>query len=556
MSSFPLVPRAAATLILARDGASGIEVFMMQRTHQADFLAGALVFPGGALDAADRDQATPAHCAGPDTGGMDRSCGMDGDELAYRVAAIRECFEESGFLLAGDTRGSSIKLQDAPVVDRFSILREKLNAGELTLLDVCRSCNLQLLVHELAYFSRWITPVAAPRRYDTRFFVAAAPMSQTPSHDGGETIDHFWIRPADALARHAGGELTMVFATASTLATLGAFDDVAAMMAHARSLTAINARQPWPALAGEDRRMLLAADAAYAEVQKLDPAGGGVASCEILPGVATRLSERVCRIAAPNPSFMTGPGTNTYLIGSGDDLAVIDPGPALEAHVQAILAQAGGRIGSIFVTHTHLDHSPAALMLKEMTGATLYGMPAPAGDNQDQVFQPDRVLAHGERILVAGCTLRVIHTPGHASNHLCYLLEEEQMLFTGDHVMQGSTVVINPPDGNMGAYCASLRALQDEDIAFLAPGHGFLMDAPQQRISRLLAHRLARENKVIDALSRAGAATDLALLALVYDDVPQSRHRMASRSLLAHLIKLEEEGRAACDDGQWMPTPG
>ena len=554
MTSPPLLPRAAATLILARDGAQGIEVFMMQRTHQADFLAGAVVFPGGALDAADRDPAWAAHRAASDKEAGERA--LEGDELAYRVAAIRECFEESGYLLASDAQGSGVELRDPTVVEQYAMRRKELISGALTLADLCRGCDLHLRIHELAYFSRWITPVAAPRRYDTRFFVAAAPPAQTPSHDDEETIDHFWIRPADALARRDNGEMTLVFATVSTLEALHAFADVAALMAHARALPAIAPRLAWPAMAGKVRRMLLAGDAAYAEVQKLDPDGKALASCEILPGVVTRLSARVRRIAAPNPSFMTGPGTNTYLIGDGDDLAVIDPGPALDVHVQAILAESGGRVRSIFVTHTHLDHSPAALMLKEQTGATLYGMPAPAGENQDQVFQPDRVLAHGERIAVAGATLRVIHTPGHASNHLCYLLEEEQLLFTGDHIMQGSTVVINPPDGDMSAYCASLRALQEEQIAFLAPGHGFLMDRPQERIARLLAHRLARENKVCDALSRDAAATELALLARVYDDVPPARHKMASRSLLAHLVKLEGEGRATRGDGKWLAPQG
>jgi glyoxylase-like metal-dependent hydrolase (beta-lactamase superfamily II) len=179
------------------------------------------------------------------------------------------------------------------------------------------------------------------------------------------------------------------------------------------------------------------------------------------------------------------------------------------------------------------------------------GMPPPPFERQDQSFRPDRVLAHGERIELGGCALRVIHAPGHASNQLCYLLEEEKLLFTGDHVMQGSTVVINPPDGDMHVYLESLRKLQGEDIAWFAPGHGFLMDHPQEALERLLIHRLTRENKVLNAVRAAGAATLDALLPVVYDDVPPRLHPVASRSLLAHLIKLRAEGRLKEEQAKW-----
>jgi len=171
---------------------------------------------------------------------------------------------------------------------------------------------------------------------------------------------------------------------------------------------------------------------------------------------------------------------------------------------------------------------------------------------QDASFVPDRTLAHGERLPVgAQTTLRVVHTPGHASNHLCYLLEEEQTLFTGDHVMQGSTVVINPPDGEMTAYVESLRALLREDLLWLAPGHGFLIDRPAIAVERLIKHRLAREAKVIQALQALGPSEIASLLARVYDDVPVRMHPVAQRSLTAHLIKLVNEGRAREKDGRW-----
>src|SRR5687768_12899611 len=214
---------------------------------------------------------------------------------------------------------------------------------------------------------------------------------------------------------------------------------------------------------------------------------------------------------------MTGPGTNTYIVGG---VAVIDPGPAIDSHVERILEHKN--LKWILCTHTHLDHSPAAAAIKAATGAHLLGRPAPAG--QDASFKPDVVLDNGQRIDLGEISLRAIHTPGHASNHLCYLLEQTKMLFTGDHVMQGSTVVINPPDGDMRAYLASLELLLGEDIAVLAPGHGYLIGEPHRELRRLIEHRRRREAKVRAALARLGEPTLEELLPLVYDDVPVRMH--------------------------------
>ncbi len=543
--------RPAATLILARDCPQGIELLMLQRSHDATFAEGAHVFPGGAVDAGDALAASPAHCAGLEEASANRRLNLESGGLAHWVAAIRECFEESGLLLACNEAG---ELLDAVTRDMASALadsRRKLRAGEMTLADVCGAHKLRLATDRLHYFSHWIAPPIAPRRFNTRFFVAAAPSAQTASHDDAETIGHLWISPSDALARHRSGQMTLMFPTIKTLESLATFRDTASLIAHARSLATIAPIMPRPALAGDVRKILLASDAAYAEVGKLDPKGTGKASCEIVPGVVTRLSGTVRRIASPNPHFMRGPGTNTYLLGAGDDIAVIDPGPAMEEHVHALLEQAGGRIRRILVTHTHGDHSPAARLLKEKTGAELIGLPPPPFDHQDQGFVPDRVLADGERIRVGECTIRAIHTPGHASNHLCYLHEEERLLFTGDHIMQGSTVVINPPDGDMGHYLASLHKVRQENVDWLAPGHGFLMDRAGECIDRLLAHRQARENLVLAALDSLRVATVEQLLLVVYADVPRERFAMAMRSLTAHLVKLREEGRAVEDGAQW-----
>ncbi len=226
-----------------------------------------------------------------------------------------------------------------------------------------------------------------------------------------------------------------------------------------------------------------------------------------------------------------------------------------------MLAAAPGKITRILVTHTHKDHSPAVVAVKAACGAPCLGRVATYPEWQDASFIPDRVLSDGDRIALGeGVTLRAIHTPGHASNHLCYLLEEEKLLFTGDHLMQGSTVVINPPDGDMAVYLASLRRLFDEDLEWLAPGHGFLIDQPHEVVRKTIAHRLAREAKVLAAVHSAtkdGAAVDeAALLALVYADTPQRLHAMALRSLLAHLSKLRDEGLLHEDaPGRWTTRP-
>ena len=303
---------------------------------------------------------------------------------------------------------------------------------------------------------------------------------------------------------------------------------------------------------GPDGPILLRpGDGAYAEAVKLAGETGEIPSSMIVPGQATRLGPSVRRVTAPNPSFMTGPGTNSYLLGHGDDIAIVDPGPANEAHIDALLAHAGGKIRSILVTHTHPDHSPAAAILKERTGARLYGMAPPKLDLQDQSFAPDRPLRHGDRFEAGGMRLRAIHTPGHASNHICYLLESEQIVFTGDHVMQGSTVVINPPDGDMRAYLDSLALLRAEKATYLAPGHGYLIGEPDDLIERLVRHRLFRESKTLNALRSKDGGTLEELVPRVYDDVSADRHRVASRSLLAHLIKLREDGLAVEAGGNW-----
>jgi glyoxylase-like metal-dependent hydrolase (beta-lactamase superfamily II) len=249
--------------------------------------------------------------------------------------------------------------------------------------------------------------------------------------------------------------------------------------------------------------------------------------------------------------MMTGPGTNAYLIGTSE-VALIDPGPDSASHLAALIDAAGGRLKWILCTHTHLDHSPGARALKAATGAQVLGYgEVPRDGRQDEAFAPDRALRDGDTLDGGEFRLRAVHTPGHASNHLCYLLVGARWLFTGDHVLQGSTVVISPPDGDMIDYLGSLERLLTLDLAALAPGHGNLIDKPHDEVRKLIAHRLKRERKVIDAFAARNPATLDDLLPLAYDDVSPRIHPVARRSLHAHLIKLKREGKAIEEGDRW-----
>lgn len=274
----------------------------------------------------------------------------------------------------------------------------------------------------------------------------------------------------------------------------------------------------------------------------------------LAPGQLDEVAFGVRRLVAPNPGPLTGPGTNTYLVGINRCL-VIDPGPDDPGHIERILAEAEGRLDTILVTHTHPDHSPAVAPLVQASGATVLGRPGPDDGQQDTTFAPARILNDGDAVHVGTLTLRAVHTPGHASNHLCFLLQEQGILFSGDHLMQGSTVVIAPPDGNMAHYLHSLERLQREPLKRIAPGHGLMIEDAQAEIARVLAHRLKREAKVLERLRFAPRASVDELLPGVYDDVDPRLHPLARSSLLAHLLKLEEDGRAvrdrAEDDARW-----
>jgi len=271
---------------------------------------------------------------------------------------------------------------------------------------------------------------------------------------------------------------------------------------------------------------------------------------DLQPGLAVRIGAAARRIVAPNASVMTGPGTNSYLIGD-PPVAVLDPGPADPQHL-SVLKEAAPRLSFVFVTHTHADHSSLARRLASETGARIVGLDAPKDGRQDETCIPDIRPAHDEMYEIGAHTLRAIHTPGHASNHVCFLLEPDGLLFSGDHVLDGVTPVILPPDGDMAAYLESLRRLKTYPIRAIAPGHGRVLASPGAVIDGVLAHRERREAKVVAALEALGRASLDELLPRVYDDVRVELHSLARLSLEAHLIKLAREGRCARDGDTWV----
>jgi glyoxylase-like metal-dependent hydrolase (beta-lactamase superfamily II) len=276
-------------------------------------------------------------------------------------------------------------------------------------------------------------------------------------------------------------------------------------------------------------------------------------------GTAEQLEPLVRRVLAANPSPFTFTGTQSYLVGAGDRIAVIDPGPDEPDHLDALIAAIGpARVAAIVCTHTHRDHSPAAAPLSAMTGAPVIGCAALVLDDHgpradasfDATYAPDRVLADGEQLTGPDWTLTAVATPGHTSNHLCYALEQSGALFTGDHIMGWSTTVVAPPDGDMAAYMDSLQKIHDRDDRVHYPAHGPQIDNPRQFARGLIGHRRQRERQILALLGEA-PQTIAEMVPRMYKAVAQELWGAAGRSVLAHLIDCERRGLVARDGEVW-----
>lgn len=426
----PAAPRLAATVVVARDAPLGLEILMLRRTESRDHTSGAWVFPGGLLDAAN-DRRGHEFCVGIDDREASARLGVEAGGLDYWVAAIRECFEEAGILFAVDAQGRPIDM----LVDTgtpLAALRGPLHAGEVTIADICAEQRLRLAAGELHYIAHWVTPPGRAKRFDTRFFLAVLPAGQASAHDALETVDHAWLRPADALAR--ANELRLLTPQRSMLATVGRHDHTDSLLAWARAPREIVMVAPRLAMSASGLQTIQPHEPAWAEIGHIDPNGQGIAWCEMRPGVAVRLSPHVLRVTSRD-------GWNTYLVGRADQWTVVDPGPPDDRHLDAVIAAAAGRIARILSTDPARSAGMAALARR--TDA------------------PVQQVGDGESVPAAeGVTLRALAAPAGPAQRM-FLLVEEQTLFTG--ALDPSAWA--PHDG----------------VAWIAPASGFLRSAAPQR---------------------------------------------------------------------------
>ncbi len=530
----PPSPRPAATILLLRDASGGPEVLMTRRSLTASFAPGVFVFPGGTLDPAD---------SAPETlrAAVARS-GQTHDEQAFSVAALREAFEELGVLLAYDSDGLIITQHAVDQLERDP---------DASLSSQLAAAGLRLAIDQVWHLRRWITDRDLPRRFDTHFFAARMPEGQQPLADGTEQFEPVWISPRLALERHSSGDFAMIFPTVRTLRGLADFRTVDNILAELANGPAWSVSCPRAGMLKGREARYAEGDPPFGELELVAPDGGGSHALDWQHHSPVPLLRHVWRLTAPNPGMMTGPGTNTYIVGDQEaGFAVIDPGPDYPEHVARIAALVGDRLRHIVCTHDHPDHWPGAKRLQAASGGVSHGLPG-AGQHFERRFEPDQRLEDGDCLRIGDSTLRALHTPGHASGHLCLLLEEDHLLFSGDHIINGSTVVIDPPDGNMNDYLASLERLLELPTRFILPAHGWVLGDPAQAIRALIAHRLGRETKVIRALAETGPCEITQLVARAYHDVPVMLHQLAQRSLLAHLEKLAEDGRVALRDNRW-----
>lgn len=479
-------------------------------------MGGAWVFPGGAVDAGD--------------GGPLAASALDApgdDSAAWRAAALRELVEETGVWLT--TEGASTKLPrdavDAEVYERIVESGTRLAAGSL------------------AYFARWITPSMLPIRFDTRFYAAVVDDDVTPDPDGDELDRAEWVRPIDALDNARSGRWAIPFPTRKTLEFLAGFDSPTALVAYADEamVEPVEPRLRYDEATGDVSIVLphehgfdqLPAIPDHAEemLARFREAGdGAVAKAE---GVAPFVTS----LLAANPGPFTGPGTNTYVVASAGSAVIIDPGPLLDDHLAAIRAAVSAfTVTGILVTHTHADHAPAANPLGIEFGAPVYGFgPGPQ-------FDPTHQLADGDRVTVGAIEIEAVHTPGHTPDHLCFRIGD--LLFTGDHIMGGSTVILD----DAAAYMASLRKVADLGVRRLYPGHGPELPDAGVAVAEYIAHREMREEQILASLAD-GATTVDELVAEIYADVPGELVGAATRQVEVQLRKLAADGRVSLPAG-------
>jgi len=482
--------REAATLAILRDGPGGLEILVTVRPRSMRFMGGATVFPGGALSTSDGDPRWERASTLSRRDAARLTNETEERALAHFVCALRESFEEVGFIVGA--ADPLIERSDAEDGSQF--------------LEACLDRGAVLALHKLVFAGRWVTPQGAPVRFDTRFFCVRAPEGWEPRPDPREVESAHWVTPRAALDELARGKALMAPPTVEMLQLLDKHPDVQSVLDRI----------------GEE----------------------GLTGAGNL--ISVRLSPLVHVVLAPNPGIMTGPGTNTYIVGAGPTV-VIDPAVDDEEYVDEVIERAGA-VSQILVTHRHPDHVGGAAALAARTGAQVRAF------GRDKAGDATVVpIADGEVVQVGGASLVALHTPGHAADHLCWWMEGAATLFAGDNVLGEGTAVIAPPEGNMADYLGSLRRLFDLHIDRIYPGHFRWLDGGREVIQGYLDHRAEREQKVIAAIDDDGSTVE-DIVTRAYTDTPKHLHPVAAYSVLAHLEMLEGEGKVRRRKDLWVPV--
>ncbi len=489
----PATPRLAAVVVPYRRVGAGVEVFWVKREKALRFGGGFYAFPGGKVDKADG--AVPVR-------------GASGEEATMRVAAARELFEETGVLMAEGA--------EALGPERLKELRRALLAGERKWGEMLAEAGLTLRAEDFRSAGRWITPPYMPVRFDTRFFLVEAPPHAVAELWPGELSEAAWVEPKAALARWEAGTALLHSPGLYVLQVLERFDTPEAVLARLEA----------PPHCPDFVAMLV-------EFQK---------GLRIIPLVT--------------PTLPPATHTNGYVLGNGE-LLLVDPGAEDEHELAklrellSILEAEGMRPVAVVLTHHHWDHVGGAKQVKERLGIPLW-CHAYTADRLD--VPVERLLKDGEVLELAGNPpqrWRVLHTPGHARGHICLVDERSRAAVVGDMVASVSTIVIDPPEGNMRDYLAQLARLRDLPVTTLYPAHGGPIPDGPGKLQEYLDHRAAREARIIEALPSTGA-TLTQVVESAYSDTPPFLHPVAQRSALATLEKLVEEGRAREEQGSYF----
>lgn len=507
-SDGPAPAREAASVMLLKQPDL---IYMTGRPTSLRVAGGFYVFPGGAVEDQDRLYALerPTELASP---------GLGGEHLAFVAAAVRETFEEVGLLFAVDGEGRALWRPVGAHANAAALCeaRDGLNHGETTLLDVVEANRWKLAGEMLGYVARWVTPPAARRRFNTRFFVADVTDGIEPMPFAAEVAEGRWMSLSEVIARNEAGALPLMRPTKALIKELAEGGGTAAAIHRFRDPVAERAEV----------------------IEQNTP--------EVLLSVLS--SQGVWMVPIPSPTLLPAAETNVFLVAHGGEAVLVDAGHGGETGVEQVrivwerLDRPG--IKALILTHHHPDHAGGVRAMQRAFGCPLWAHPAAADVLQSRYgLVIDQALHGGESIAIGKMHMDVLHAPGHSPDHLCLFLRERCVLFTGDNVVGEGSSWVGPPDGDMTLYLQSLAMLRDLPARVIAPGHGPPLDDPRTNIQKLIERRLSREADILRLLMTDPATLEQLTDALYGGKIPDGVMEMARRTVVGHLMKLEREGR-------------